>query len=164
MTLIGASLEYSLVYTSRSKFCENSWFMEQLFEFVGNHIFLVSIFLFLLVAFMVNEGKRGGAAISAQNLVRLFNQEGAVILDIRDEKEFNQGHIVDSKNIPYASFDNRAVELDKYKEKVIVLVCKMGQHSGAIGKKLKALGFVDVKRLSGGISEWTGANLPLVKK
>lgn len=136
--------------------------MQKLFEFIGNHYILVGLLVALLIAFLINEGKRGGAAISTQSLVRLFNQEGAVILDIRDSKEFDLGHIVDAINIPYASFDTRAVELEKYKDKPIVLICKMGQHSGAIGRKLKALGFTDVRRLSGGIAEWTASNLPLV--
>lgn len=138
--------------------------MQRFFEFIGSHYILVSIFVFLLIAFLINEGKRGGAAISSQNLVRLFNQEGAAIVDIRDSKEFKEGHIVNAINIPYSSFDSRAAELEAYKEKPVVIVCKMGQHAGAVGKKLKALGFVDVRRLSGGIAEWRATNLPLVKK
>jgi rhodanese-related sulfurtransferase len=42
-------------------------------------------------------------------------------------------------------------------------VCKIGQHSSAIGSKLLAAGFADVKRLAGGMTEWQGANLPVVK-
>ncbi len=55
-------------------------------------------------------------------------------------------------------------ELEKHKEKPLVLVCKMGQHSGAIGKKLAAQGFTGVRRMSGGMMEWQNSNLPLVKE
>ena len=137
--------------------------IEQIFEFVGNHYILVGVFVVLLVAFIVNEGKQGGAAISPSNLVTLANREGAVILDIRDGKDYGNGHIAGAINIPLASFDSRVGELDAYKEKPIVLVCKMGQHAGTIGRKLKAKGFEHVRRLSGGMAEWTNSNLPVVK-
>ena len=137
--------------------------IEQFFEFIGNHPVLVGVFLLLIVAFVINEGKQGGASLSTSNLVNLVNHEGAVILDIRDTKEFGSGHIVQAINIPLVSFDQRASELESKKEKIIIVVCKMGQHSSAIGRKLKALGFENVRRLAGGMAEWSAANLPVVK-
>ncbi len=138
--------------------------IDQLFEFAGNHLILVSLFLVLLVAFFINEGKQGGAAISPTNLVTLVNREGAVIVDIRDNKEFTNGHIAGAVNMPLSSIESRMAELDPFKEKPVVLVCKMGQHAGSAGRKLKAKGFENVRRLSGGMAEWTGSSLPVVKK
>ncbi len=137
--------------------------IEQIFEFIGNNFILVSIFVFLLVAFFVNEGKQGGAAITPSSLVSLVNREGAMIVDIRDSKEYGAGHIAGASNMPYVNFESRKGELESHKEKPIVLVCKMGQHSGAIGKKLRAEGYTDVRRLSGGMAEWNAASLPVVK-
>lgn len=137
--------------------------VEQIFEFIGNHFILVSIFVFLVVAFVINEGKQGGSAISPSNLVNLVNREGAVILDVRDNKDYGAGHIAGAVNIPFASVDSRVGELEKYKDKPVVLVCKMGQHASAAGRKLKAQGFEDVRRLSGGMAEWTASGLPVVK-
>lgn len=138
--------------------------VEQLFEFAGNHYVLVSVFLALLVAFVINEGKRGGAAISPTNLVTLVNRQGAVIVDIRDGKEFGNGHIAGAVNMPFSSFDSRLAELEPFKDKPIVLVCKIGQHAGTIGRRLKAQGYENVRRLAGGMGEWTASNLPVVKK
>ena len=135
----------------------------QIFEFIGNHYILVSVFVFLLVAFVVNEGKRGGAAISPNNLVNLVNRNGAVVIDIRDNKDFGNGHIAGAMNMPFSSIDSRVGELESYKEKPIVLVCKMGQHAGSIGRKLKSQGFEDVRRLSGGMAEWGANSFPVVK-
>ncbi len=137
--------------------------VEQIFEFIGNHYILVSIFAGLLVVFFIGEGKRGGAAISSTNLVNLVNREDALIVDLRDMKDYGKGHIAGALNLPYTSFDTRAGELEVYKERPLVLVCKMGQHAGAIGRKLKAQGFDDVRRLSGGMAEWTANSLPVVK-
>lgn len=137
--------------------------VEQIFEFIGNHFILVSIFVFLLVAFFINEGKQGGAAITPSNLVNLVNREGAVIVDVRDKKEFGAGHIAGAVSMPFASMDSRVGELAEFKDKPIVLVCKMGQHSGSMGKKLKAQGFENVRRLSGGMAEWSASGMPVVK-
>ena len=137
--------------------------LDQLFEFVGNHYILVSLFVVLVVAFFINEGKQGGAAISPSSLVTLVNREGAVIVDVRDGKEFGNGHIAGAVNIPATSIDSRVGDLLAYKEKPVVLVCKIGQHAGAAGRKLKAQGFENVRRLSGGMAEWTASNLPVVK-
>jgi len=45
----------------------------------------------------------------------------------------------------------------------VILICKIGQHSSAAGSQLIKNGFQDVRRLSGGMTEWTGSNLPVVK-
>jgi len=137
--------------------------MDQLFEFIGNHPYLVGAFVVLLVLFIRNETQRGGSSVSAQQLVGLVNREGAVVLDLRDQKEYEAGHIVDSVNIPYASLESRLSELEKYKDKPIVLACKMGQHAGSAGTALRKNGFANVSRLSGGIAEWRNQNLPVVK-
>lgn len=137
--------------------------VEQIFEFISNHYILVSAFVFLLVAFVINEGKLGGAAITPTNLVNLVNREGAVLVDIRDTKEYSSGHIAGALSMPISSIDARIGELESYKDKPVVLVCKMGQHASAVGRKLKALGFENVRRLSGGMAEWTASSLPMVK-
>ena len=112
---------------------------------------------------MINEGKQGGAAITPTNLVNLVNREGAVLLDIRDPKEYSAGHIAGALSMPVSSIDARIGELESEKGKPVVLVCKMGQQASATGRKLKALGFENVRRLSGGMAEWTAGSLPVVK-
>ena len=137
--------------------------MEQLFAFIGNHPLLVGAFVVLLILFIRNEMSRGGANVSAQQLVNMVNAHEAVVLDVRDKSEFEQGHIVDAINIPYTNLESRIDELSKYKETPIVIACKMGQHSGAAGTLLRKNGFTNVSRLRGGIAEWRGQSLPVVK-
>lgn len=137
--------------------------MSQLFEFVGNHPILVGIFAVLLTLFIRNETQRGGRGVSPQELVNLVNKEGAVVIDVRDSKEFAAGHIVDAVNVPHTSLEGRLAELEKYKEKPVTIVCKMGQHAGTAGAMLRKAGFASVSRLSGGMTEWRNQNLPVVK-
>lgn len=137
--------------------------MERFFDFVGNHPILVGVFLLLLVLFIRNETRRGGRSVSPQQLVDMVNRNDAVVLDIRDRKEFQAGHIVDAINVPYANLESRLDELKKHSDKPVVVVCKMGQNAGAAGTLLRKKGFDDVSRLTGGIAEWRNQNLPVVK-
>ncbi|MBU2873755.1 rhodanese-like domain-containing protein [Marinobacter salexigens] len=138
--------------------------MDRLFEFVVNHYVLASLFVAFLVAILVLESRRGGAKISAQGAVSLINRDEAIVVDIRDRKEFGEGRITGSVNIPLSSLKSRAAELNKHKSKQIIVADKMGQHSAMAVKQLNAEGFANVVRLNGGVSDWKASNLPLVKK
>ena len=138
--------------------------MDRLFEFVVNHYILVSLFVAFLVAILILESRRGGAKISAQGAVNLINRDEAIVVDIRDRKEFGEGRITGSVNIPLNSLKSRVAELNKFKDKQIIVADKMGQHSAMAVKQLNAEGFSNVVRLNGGVSDWKASNLPLVKK
>ena len=125
--------------------------MDQLFSFIANHPFLVGTFILLLALFIRNETQRGGQSVSAQQLVDLVNRSDAVVLDVREKKEFEAGHIVDAINIPYSALESRLSELNAYKTRPLVVACKMGQHSGTVGKKLNGQGFGQVYRMRGGM-------------
>ena len=138
--------------------------MAQFVEFVGNHYILSSIWLALVGAFFFIQQKSGTEAVSTQKAIMLINHDDGAVLDIRDKKEFEAGHIVDAINIPLASLATRITELEKRKLKPVIVVCKMGQQSGEACKLLKKEEFPEIVRLSGGISEWKAQNLPLVQK
>lgn len=132
-------------------------------DFLAEQWILVSILVALVVVFMWTEMHKGGKALSFHEVTRLINRDEAVLLDVREKKEFDGGHIVDSINIAYPKLKDRISELEKHKSRTIIIVDKLGQHAGAAGKILKDHGFT-VARLQGGISEWAGQNLPLVRK
>ena len=88
-------------------------------------------------------------------------QQG-VFVDLRDAADYKQGHIVDALHIPASKVADRMAELEKYADKPIVLVCKMGQQAGAAGKQLKAGDFDKVYKMSGGMLEWSNLQLPTV--
>lgn len=138
--------------------------MERLLEFATNHYILVSSFFALLIIAFLWEARRAGKKVSAQDLVTLLNRDAAVVVDLRERKDFREGHIRGSINIPLASLKERQEELKKHQGKQIVLVDKAGQHAGIASKQLQTAGIEQPTRLSGGIADWRGANLPLVKK
>lgn len=124
---------------------------------------LAGSFAILLVLFIRNEMNRGGTGISTQKLVDMVNREEAVVVDLRDKKEFDQGHLVGSLNVPYSTLETRVDELTRYKERPLVLICRMGQHAGTAGTILRKKGFANVSRLTGGFMEWRNQNLPVVR-
>ncbi|MBA54130.1 MAG: sulfurtransferase [Pseudomonadales bacterium] len=137
--------------------------MDRLLEFSMNHPELVGTFVVLLVLFFVLESRRGGKTVSCQQLTNLMNRDEGLVLDVRETKEYREGHITGARNIPFSKLKDSLGEIDQFKEKPVVLVCKMGQHAGAAGKILHGAGFKNVLRLSGGITTWKSDGLPLVK-
>lgn len=134
------------------------------FVFISEQWLLVSLLLILVYTLMLTERVRGGKPISAQESTQLINAEKAVLVDIREAKEFGEGHIAGALHIPSAKFASRLSELEKYRgEKVLILADKLGQQAGAVGKTLRREGF-DVRRLQGGMGEWINQGLPLIRK
>ena len=134
-----------------------------IFEFLAEQYILVGAGLFTLFLLMKHENRKAGAPVTSQMLSDLVNKHEGVVLDIRDGKEFRSGHITGSVHLAYTEFDKRLSELNAYKDQPVIVVCKMGQTAGAATKRLKAEGFTQVYKLTGGIGEWSASNLPLVK-
>lgn len=129
--------------------------------FVSEQWILVSVLLVLVYGYFWTEKIKSGKMLSIHEVTRAVN-DGALVLDVRDAKEFDAGHLVDAINIPHNKVLERIVELESAREKNILVVDKMGQHSAAVGRMLLGKGF-NACRMQGGISEWQGQNLPLVK-
>ena len=122
---------------------------------------MVSVLLMLIYLFAFTEQRKAGKQISVHDVTSLINSEEGVLVDIRDSKEYESGHIANALNIPLAKLDTRMVELEKHRDKTVVLVDKLGQHSASAGRKLRVSGF-EVRRLQGGMGEWRSQSLPVV--
>lgn len=136
--------------------------MDRVIEFAGNHLYLVSALVVLAIALILTEMQRGIANISAQELTRLVNQDNALIVDIRNNLEFREGHITGSSNVPFSTVADKADELVKLGRPIIV-VCALGQVASTAATTLKKAGIAQIYRLDGGISTWRQQSLPLVR-
>ena len=139
--------------------------MNRLFEYTTNHPFLVAAAAILAVLAVVIEMRhraRGGSSIGTADAVRLANS-GALLLDVRDAKDYEAGHIIEARNIPSAEIATRAESLKKFKEKPVIVYCDGGFASAGAARALRAAGFTKVVTLSGGLNNWRQENLPLVK-
>ncbi len=138
--------------------------MGQLSEFIGNHLVLSILFLIILSLLIQNlfaDFKQGGSSVEAAEATRLMNREDAIMLDIRNTAEFSDGHIINATNIPYSEFDNRSSDLEKIRDKPVIVCCKTGTSASLAVTALNKLGFEKIYRLKGGIEGWKHASLPL---
>ena len=132
------------------------------FIFFSEQYILVGALLILIYIFVWNEKRKGGKTVTTHEMTRLINSDEGVIVDVRESADFKAGHITNAINIPFNRINERWEELVPYKEKTIILVDKMGQHTGGVGNVLRAKEFT-VGRLGGGMSEWQNQNLPVAK-
>ncbi|MGD8175876.1 rhodanese-like domain-containing protein [Marinimicrobium sp. ARAG 43.8] len=136
----------------------------EFFVFISQEWLLIATLALLMVVYALRERIKNGRPIPAHEVTRLLNSESAVLVDVREASDFKAGHISGALNLPYRKVATEGEAfLQPYKEKVIVVADKYGQHAGAAGRTLGQKGF-DVRRLAGGITEWQNQGLPLVKK
>jgi len=140
--------------------------LEKLPEFIGNHIFLVSLFIAILAILIWNlfsSTISGIAQVPPGELTRLMNRENAIVIDVRSSAEFSKGHILNARNIPDGELETHKKDLEKHKSNPLVTCCGSGALSQKAARILKAMGFEKVYILKGGIQAWQSANLPLTR-
>ena len=140
--------------------------MSQYLTFAANHPFLVAAFIvvtFMLLMNIFGDRLRGFRSISPAIATQMINREDAVIVDVRENNEYQEGHIVNARHIPLMHFKDRMKELDKHKDKPIIISCRSGHRSGQACGMLKKAGFENVFNLSGGVMAWQNASLPLTR-
>jgi len=101
--------------------------------------------------------------IKPQDAVRLMNDEDTTVLDVRLEKEFKEGHILDSLHIPVGALESRIRELDEAKDNALIINCQTGMRSKQAGSILKKHGFNTMYCIDGGMNAWVNANFPVSK-
>lgn len=140
--------------------------MNRFFEYTVNHPFLVAaavILAVLGVGIEMRQRARGVRAVGPADAVRLTNG-GALVLDVRDAKDFDAGHIIDARHVPAATLGERAETFKRYKDKPVVIYCDGGTTSAGAARTLRAAGFNKVVTLRGGLRSWRQENLPLLSK
>lgn len=94
---------------------------------------------------------------------QLINREDAHILDVREVNEYAAGHLPDAVNIPGGKLAERIGELEKFKDKPIIVCCASGMRSNKVCGELKKQGFTKLHNLAGGVDAWVGAGYPIKK-
>ncbi len=101
--------------------------------------------------------------LSATEAVELIANIDPVILDVRTDREFNDGHIKNSLQIPVQVLQGRVDELAEYKDRPIFVYCKSGNRSTVASRMLIDKGFVQVFNLRHGVNDWKRSGYELVK-
>lgn len=132
-------------------------------KFIIDNIFLIALALISGGALLVTSLQRMGAKVTALQATQLLNQGKTVVVDVRSAEEFAAGHIRDAKNIPLKELKSRTGELEKFKERPVIVVCDKGLQSNRATALLKKEGFKDAAALLGGMDGWQTQGLPISK-
>jgi len=104
------------------------------------------------------------ARVTPAEATLLMNREDALVLDVRETGEWSSGHIAGARHITLGQLDKRMSEIEKFKDRPIIVCCASGNRSSSACGQLKKGGFEKVFSLGGGVSAWLEANLPLTTK
>ena len=140
--------------------------MQEFFTFLLAEWMLSITFLVLFLMLLwgvAAPSVRGFAELKPAEIVKLINNDETLVLDVRSENEFIDGHIVNSINIPLAYLNKRLDELGDNKERQVVVVCKSGARAKGACSTLKKEGFTNVCALAGGLMAWQHDKYPVAK-
>ncbi|MBT9516129.1 MULTISPECIES: rhodanese-like domain-containing protein [Methyloversatilis] len=113
---------------------------------------------------MTVRTKTSGPRLTPAQATQLINREDAQVIDVREQPEWAKGRIAGSRHIPVGQLDQRIGDLEKFKERPLIVVCASGMRSASACSTLRKAGFEKVFALDGGIGAWEQAGLPLTKK
>jgi len=131
-------------------------------KFILDNIFLIGLVIISGGALLIPYLQQSGSKLSTLQATQLINSAKPLILDVRDADQFAAAHLRDSRHIPLKDLPQRISELDKFKDKSILVICQSGTQSGKAESLLKKAGFNNVQGLDGGIAAWQAQSLPTV--
>jgi rhodanese-related sulfurtransferase len=135
-----------------------------MWQFLENNVLTVSITFisgYMLFWSFYGNRLRGIQEVDSQGAMTLINRQNALVLDVREQGEYDAGHIINSRLIPTGQLKERIGELEKYREHHIVVVCRSGGRATGATAFLNKQGFAKAQLLVGGVMAWQKSNLPL---
>ena len=127
--------------------------------FVG----LLGAYLFMRLNSTRKLRAAGVRTVGVAETVRLIEEQKAIVVDVREVREYRSGRIPNSRHIPLGQISRRLKDLEKVKRqgRPIVVSCRSGRRSAVASVILSKHGFSDVYNLKGGVSAWSRANMSL---
>jgi rhodanese-related sulfurtransferase len=135
-------------------------------QFVQNNWMLVLVLVVsggMLLWPLIGRRFSAMQEVGALGATQLINRQNAVMVDLRESKEFAEGHVPNALNVPLSQLAGRGSELGKLTGRPVIAYCDRGNRSRGAGSALSKLGFAEVYMLRGGLRAWTEAGLPLAK-
>ena len=131
-------------------------------NFIRDNIFLICVAQYCIGA-LVWPYIRKGAKITNSQATKIINKGKTAIIDIRDQKQYQAGHILNAVHVPLSSLQERIGKLEKFKGQPIIIVDESGKESDKAASILKKEGFSQINILRGGMTGWVGEGLPVTK-
>ncbi len=115
--------------------------------------FHLVVFLFSSLAIAQTD------TVSPKVAATMNAEHKAVILDVREDTEWNDHHIPGAIHIPLGQLNARLSELEAYKNSALITQCRAGNRSRKAQALLKSAGFSNIYNLEGGIEAWDNEGL-----
>lgn len=131
-----------------------------LLNFAWDNIFLICV-VFYCIGALLWPTIRKGARISHSTATAMINKGKTVIFDVRSQKEYKSGHLINAINIPYDTLEDRLPQLDEFKPQQVIVVCHDGKQARSVAGQLRDAGFKMVFSLDGGMEGWRKNGLPI---
>ncbi len=139
--------------------------MQQLLQFINNHLLLNLVWLLLFVVVVITLIKNSlsdVAVVSSQEAVQLINHTEAMIWDVRSKNSFDKGHIAEALHVSSQAIEaNQLGTLAQYKAHHLIVVSEDGLQAMALAKALRKQGFRHLSVLRDGLVGWNSDRLPL---
>ena len=120
---------------------------------------LVSLF-FVLVTLLTGCGtvgtseESGYTHISQEEAKEMMDAQDLLILDVREQEEYDSGHIPDALLLPVGTItEETAAEVIPEKDTTVLVYCRSGNRSKTAAKTLAELGYSNIYEF-GGITTW----------
>ncbi len=134
-------------------------------KFVMDNIFLILVAVAsggMLVWPLLRRGA-GGPSVNTLEATQLINRQDALVLDVREQAEYAASHILNSRILPLSQIEARIGDIEKFKDKPVIVYCATGNRSSTAAAVMRKRGFTSVFNLSGGFAAWQQAGLPVQK-
>ena len=135
-------------------------------EFFRQNVLLIGLAIgsgLALLLPMLSRSAAGISVLSVTEAVMLMSRKSALVLDVREPDEFAQGHLQGARNVPLSQLSARFKELEKFRDKPVLVVCERGRRANTAAKLLKAQSFTTLNVLKGGMQAWIDAKMPSSK-
>ncbi|MDX1806503.1 rhodanese-like domain-containing protein [Paenisporosarcina macmurdoensis] len=118
-------------------------------------LYIISAALFVLVVYFLVSALRLKKAVSGLTQEQFIEgYRKAQLVDVREPKEFDGGHILGARNIPSSQMRQRVKEIRS--DKPVYLYCQNSARSARTALFLKKKGYTQIYQLDGGFKKWTG--------
>ena len=138
------------------------------FKFVQNNLLLFAVALVsgAMLLWPLVRRSTGGPWVSTLQATQLINRDDALVVDVREQGDYDAGHILGAKSVPAARVDSGPLpgDLAKRKEKPVIVYCERGETASKAAAALRKQGFSNVLALNGGLDAWRKAGLPVEKR
>ena len=115
--------------------------------------------IYLALILLISFDALSAELWSVAQLQKAISKSGhkPVLLDVRTQSEYNDGHIQDAINIPHDQLLKEPQLVSAYKDSQMVVFCRSGVRAGKVIEMLEGLGFKEIIDIDGDMLAWNEA-------